>query len=374
MRPTRVEIDLCAIKENIKAIRMASRSKIMMAIKADAYGHGADVVGRFVQDRGLVDMLGVSSIEEGVHLRDAGVSLPVLIFGLINNTKEDIDTVFTHHLIPTLVDDVGIEELVQGACRWNRPIKVHVKTDTGMGRLGHAPDETMELMKRIIKKKEIIISGIYTHFPLSDTPDNAFTQNQLHQFIAFTKRLLSQGLPTGVIHCANSGAVLNYPDSHKDMIRPGLLCYGLYPSNQQPKRTIPVTPAMCLKTAIMFVKRIKKGTGLSYGLTYQLKKDSYIATIPVGYADGYPRSLSNKAQVVIQGKTYPVVGRICMDQSLIELGDDFHPQGREVTIFGNDKITAETVASWCDTIPYEITCNMSRRVPRTYSERDSMVS
>ncbi len=365
MRPTRVEIDLCAIRNNIEAIRAVTQGRIMMAIKADAYGHGSQVVGRFVQDRNLVDMLGVSSIEEGVHLRDAGVSLPILIFGLINYSKEEIDAIFSHRLMPTLVDRRGIDELVSGARKWNRPAEVHVKTDTGMGRLGLVPEKTKEIMETVTAIRELIISGTYTHFPLSDVRDDAFTYEQLQTFIAFTNRLRSQGIPSGLCHCANSGAVMNYPDSYMDMVRPGILCYGLYPGDH-PKSPVAVVPAMTLKTAIMFTKRVKKGTGLSYGLTYRAEKDSYIATIPVGYADGYLRGLSNKAQVLINGRTYPVAGRICMDQTLIDLGDDLYPIGEEVILFGRDVITAETVASWCDTIPYEITCNMSRRVPRTY--------
>lgn len=372
MRPTRVEIDLCAIKQNIKAIRAAVRTKIMMAIKADAYGHGAQVVGRFVQKNNLVDMLGVSSIEEGVHLRDSGISLPILIFGIINNTREDADAVFSHHLTPTLVDESGIEELISGASRWNRPAEVHIKTDTGMGRLGHLPERTIAAAEIISGIKELLIKGVYTHFPLADTMDNTFTENQIQQFIAFHERLLALGICSGITHCANSGAVLNYPGSYLDMVRPGLLCYGLYPSDLI-KNAIPVTPAMSLKTAIVFVKRIKKGSALSYGLTYQLKKDSNIATIPIGYADGYPRILSSRAHVIIHGKRYPVVGRICMDQSLIDLGEDLYPVGEEVVIFGKEIITAQDVAFWGNTIPYEITCNMSRRVRRTYSEEDRIL-
>jgi len=367
VRPTRVEIDLCAIRENIKAIRAATRTKVMMAIKADAYGHGAQVVGRFVQDHDLADMLGVSSIEEAVHLRDAGISLPILIFGLINNTQEDADAVFSYRLIPTLVDETGIDELIKAASRWNRPAEVHVKTDTGMGRLGHPPEKTIIAAKTISEIKELAIKGIYTHFPLADTMDNAFTDDQIQQFRAFYNSIAGMGITSAVAHCANSGAVLNYPESYMDMVRPGLLCYGLYPSDRI-KTRIPVRPAMSLKTAVVFVKKIRKGKALSYGLTYELKKDSNIATIPIGYADGYPRILSNSAHVLIRGRTYPVVGRICMDQSLIDLGEDLYPVGEEVIIFGKEKITAQEVASWGNTIPYEITCNMSRRVRRTYSE------
>lgn len=366
MRPTRVEIDLCAIKNNIRAIRARTHTRVMMAIKADAYGHGASVVGRFVQESNLVDMLGVSCIEEGIHLREAGVSLPILVFGLINNTAEDCDAVFSFRLTPTLVDHTLIKCLVRGARKWNRPITAHLKTDTGMGRLGLAPEETLSLAEELSKMKELVIGGIYTHFPVSDLRGHPFTLDQIQRLGNLFTAMKSRGISPGIRHCANSGAILNHPESFMDMVRPGILCYGLYPSNEHPDDLV-VTPAMTLKTAIMFTKRVKKGTGLSYGLTYRTPSDTCIATIPIGYADGFPRCLSNTARVTIRNKTYPVVGRICMDQSLIDLGDDLYPVGEEVTIFGKNGITAEDIAAWGNTIPYEITCDMSRRVPRTYS-------
>ncbi len=366
MRPTRVEIDLCAIKKNIEAIRALTKRKIMMAIKADAYGHGAKVVGRFVQERNLVEMLGVSCIEEGVHLREAGVTLPILIFGLICGIREDVDAVFSYNLSPSLADNSLTAALIDGARRWSRPIGVHLKTDTGMGRLGLAPEETFRLSQEISKIPEIKLLGVYTHFPVSDVSDHPFTSAQIQAFSGLIGQMKAAGLSPGLSHCANSGAILNHADSFMDMVRPGILCYGLYPTEKHPD-SLRVTPAMTLKTAIMFVKRVKKDTGLSYGLTYRAPQDAYIATLPIGYADGFPRILSNRARVTIEGKTYPVVGRICMDQCLVDLGNDLYPVGQEVTIFGRDGITAETVASWGGTIPYEITCDMSRRVPRTYS-------
>lgn len=366
MRPTRVEIDLSAIKHNLSIIREHTKGRVMMAIKADAYGHGAETVGRFVQERSLVDMLGVSCMEEGLQLRKAGVSLPILIFGLIAGSPDEVDAVFTQNLIPTVVDMAPVEALVHGSRRFNRPIAVHVKTDTGMGRLGLPPEKTLGVIETLASLREIRISGIYTHFPVSDEPDSTFTKAQIRRFIEFSNRIASMNIAVGLRHMANSGAVINYPESFMDMVRPGILCYGLYPSQDMPRK-LDVRPAMTLKTAIMFVKRVRKGTGLSYGLTYRPERDTTIATIPIGYADGYPRSLSNTARVIIAGRHYPVVGRICMDQTLIDLGDDAYPVGQEVILFGPDSITAATVASWGATIPYEVTCEMSRRVPRMYS-------
>jgi alanine racemase len=366
MRPTRVEIDLLAIQHNLELIRARTGGKVMMAIKADAYGHGAETVGRFIQERSLVDMLGVSCIEEGIQLRKAGVRLPILIFGLITSCREDVDALFSHDLMTTVVDMEPIETLVQGSRRWNLPSRIHVKTDTGMGRLGLPPEKTLGVIERIATLPEIAIQGLYTHFPVSDAADDGFTSGQISQFVELANKLSSSGIKVGFRHCANSGAIINHPESFMDIVRPGILCYGLYPSHDMQK-VLDIKPAMTLKTGITYVKRVRKGTGLSYGLTYKPGKDSNIATIPIGYADGYHRCLSNTSRVLIDGKTYPVVGRICMDQTLIDLGDDTYPLGHEVILFGKETITAETVASWSGTIPYEITCDMSRRVPRMYS-------
>ncbi|HOS96172.1 MAG TPA: alanine racemase [Deltaproteobacteria bacterium] len=366
MRPTRVEIDLSAIRHNLELIRARTKGRIMMAIKADAYGHGAQTVGRFVQELGLADMFGVSCIEEGLKLRTAGIRLPILVFGLIAGTPDDIDAVFSENLTPTVVDLAPVEALVQGARKWNRAIAVHVKTDTGMGRLGLSPERTLGVIEHLSTLKEILIAGLYTHFPVSDVPAHPFTDNQIRQFLELSNRIASLGIDAGLRHTANSGAIVNHPESFMDMVRPGILCYGLYPGQDMP-RVLDVRPAMTFKTAVMFVKRVRKGTPLSYGLTFRTERDSTIATIPLGYADGYSRSLSNRAQVSIAGRHYPVVGRICMDQTLIDLGDDAYPVGQEVILFGPESITAADVAAWSGTIPYEVTCEMSRRVPRTYS-------
>ncbi|MEA3222194.1 MAG: alanine racemase [Thermodesulfobacteriota bacterium] len=366
MRPTVVDIDLSAIKHNIEEIKGLTGVRFMMVIKADAYGHGAREVGKFVEKRHLADMFGVTSIEEAIELRDAGIGLPILVFGLADGSGDDIDALFEYNLTPTIVDTSGMDAFVSGARRRERTIYVHLKVDTGMGRLGLLANEALEVLRYISEIKEVQIGGVYTHFPVADTKDKTFTIHQIEVFGHMINEANRLGMDVGIRHCANSGAILNVSKSYMDMVRPGLLCYGLYPSQDISKR-LDVIPAMTLKTSIMFIKRVKKGTALSYGLTYKTKSDTYIATLPVGYADGYFRALSNKARVIIQGKTYPVVGRVCMDQILIDLGDDLYPVGQEVILFGKDIITAETVASWCDTIPYEITCNMSRRVVRTYS-------
>jgi alanine racemase len=364
MRPTRVEIDLCAIKRNITAIRARTGTRIMMAIKADAYGHGAGVVGRFVQERNLVDMLGVSCIEEGIGLREAGVSLPILIFGLINRSREDCDAVFST-TSPHPCGRLPGGQSSPRRLRWNRSIGVHIKTDTGMGRLGLAPEESLSLSPSGGHEGAQCRRRVHP-FPGLRRPGASLHGRPDPEVQVVRAGPQAMGISPGLVHSANSGAILNHPESYLDMVRPGILCYGLYPAEEH-GNGLKVTPAMTLKTAIMFTKRVKKGTCLSYGLTYQAPTDTNIATIPIGYADGFPRSLSNKARVTIGTRTYPVVGRVCMDQSLVDLGEDLYPDGQEVIIFGKEGITAAEVAAWAGTIPYEITCDMSRRVPRTYA-------
>jgi alanine racemase len=365
MRSTRVEIDLGAVSHNLKQIRRLAGTGIMMAIKADAYGHGAREVGRLVERERLVDMLGVSSIEEGIDLRDAGVKLPVLIFTLVDKTKEDIDALFEYRLTPTITDNYHFEVMVDGARRWGRPIEVHLKTDTGMGRLGLPPEEALDVLNSLSGINEIKVSGIYTHFPVSDSLDTEFTKEQIFMFQQIIDKARFLGRDIKYMHCANSGAIVNHSDSYMNMVRPGILCYGLYPSPEC-TRKLNVIPAMTMKSSIVFIKRVRKGTGLSYGLTYKTGRDTYIGTVPVGYADGYMRSLSNKTFCVIDGKKYPLVGMICMDQCLVELGDDVYPPGQEVIMFGREIVTAEDLAQWSGTIPYEVICNTGRRMPRIY--------
>ena len=322
--------------------------------------------GRTPVRLGIVDRFIVTRVAPQF---DAGGNLTRIGFWLLirlSGYDEGFQHAHTIKVVSWPQDDTYlVDALVAGAKRWGRSIEAHFKTDTGMGRLGLPPEEALDKINSIASIREIRIAGIYTHFPVSDARDKTFTREQIFQFQNLIDKAKYLGLKLGLRHCANSGAILDHPESYMDIIRPGILCYGLYPSHEC-GRDLDVVPAMTMKSAVMFTKRVKQGTGISYGLTYTTKRDTYLATIPVGYADGYPRALSNNKRVIINDKTYPVVGRICMDQCVVELGDDIYPVGQEVILFGKETITAETVADWCGTIPYEITCNMSRRVPRTY--------
>jgi alanine racemase len=367
LRRTYVEIDLAAIKHNLQQIRRAigGTVKILLPVKADAYGHGLKEVSLFTQKEGLVDMLGVASASEGIELRLAGVDLPILVLGLTLPDEDIVDTILDYNLSQT-VADLTLPELIaaRAPARKNRGF-VHLKVDTGMGRIGCSVNEAREIARGIARLKAVTLEGIFSHFPAADNGDPGFTRGQIAQFRAIISDLKSDGIEIPLKHLANSAGLVNFPDSHFDMVRPGIMSYGLHPA-QGMVTGMDLVPAMTLKSNIVFIKKVPAGTPLSYGLTFVTRRESRIATVPLGYGDGYSRFLSNRAAVLINGKAYPVVGRVSMDQILIDLGDDDYPPGQEVVLFGRETITAETLAQWIGTIPYEVTCGISKRVQRTY--------
>jgi alanine racemase len=367
LQRTIAEIDLNAIKSNIAAIRekVGRDKKVLLAIKSDGYGHGAIQVARAVEDAELVDVLGVALPDEGIELRESGIQLPILIMGLILPHKEIIETLLDYDMCQTVADTHLAEEISKVARMRKKEVNLHLKIDTGMGRIGCNPEDTIEFARYITKLDYILLEGVFSHFPISDEPDSDFTRQQIADFKNIIDELTAANIPIRYKHIANSAAILNYDESTFNMVRPGIMAYGYMPSNTC-KKTIPLIPAMTLKSCIIFLKRVKKGTALSYGLTYVTKRDTNIATIPIGYGDGYSRFLSNRGSVLINGKLYPVSGRVCMDQILVDLGEDSYEIGEEVILFGKEKVTVETIADWIGTIPYEITCSISKRVPRVF--------
>jgi alanine racemase len=367
-RKTIVEINLGAIKHNLLSIRekTGAGTKILLAVKADGYGHGAVQVSKCVEKNGLADILGVSSPSEGIELRNAGITLPILILGLILPREDAIKTLFDHDLSQT-VADLSLASLIsKEAVARKKRLNLHLKVDTGMGRIGCPADKAVDIASSISRLDGVNLEGIFSHFPVSDDPDSDFTRKQIEQFKKIHVGLEEKNIRVPLRHMANSAAIFNYTESIFNMVRPGIMAYGYMPSHSC-RHSISIIPAMTMMSCIVFVKRVRKGTPLSYGLIYSPDRDSNIATIPVGYGDGYSRSLSNKAQVIIKNKKYPVVGRVCMDQILVNLGDDEFDLGEEVTLFGGSDITAETIADWMGSIPYEVTCAISKRVPRIYT-------
>jgi len=374
-RPTWAEINLDNLAYNFKQVKkiLEPKVKIMVTVKADAYGHGLiPVAKRLVSCK--ADWLGVASIDEGIKLREANINLPILVMGLI--LKADTKPVFRYRLTPTICDN-DLASVLNGRARaFGKPINVHIKVDTGMGRIGVLPEEASGLVKRIHKFKYLNIEGIFTHFPLADM-NKDFTLHQIALFNRLTHQLKKEGINIPLIHAANSMGIIGYKNSHFNMVRPGLVIYGLYPKedfpakagSRQMRENINLKPVLSLKTKVMYVKKVPAGSGISYGHDYVTKKAARIVTLPIGYGDGYPRSLSNRAPVLIRGGRFKISGKICMDQLMVDAGDSTVKVGDEVVLIGyqgKNRITTEELARLSGTIPYEIVCGLGSRIPRIY--------
>lgn len=363
-RPTWAEVNLKNLEHNFKEIksRLRPETKILVTVKADAYGHGLIPVSKRLAANGA-DFLGAASIDEGIRLRKAGIKTPILILSLI--LKKDIQPLFSYDLIPTVCDEELASALNRKASARNKPIRLHIKVDTGMGRIGVSHDNAFRLVKKIHKLKFIIIDGIFTHFPFADI-NRKFTVFQINLFNKLVSDLKKSGIVIPLVHAANSIGLIDYRDSHFTMVRPGLVIYGLYPKQGL---KINLKPVLSLKTRVIFIKQVPAGYGISYGHTYITKRRTRIATLPIGYGDGYPRNLSNLAWLLIGGRRLRVSGRICMDQIMVDVGAQKLKIGDEVVLIGNQgkqKITAEELARLAKTIPYEIVCGLGSRIPRIY--------
>jgi len=358
-------INLNNIRKNLKGIRekVGDKVKICPAVKADAYGHGAVAISKMIENEKLAEYLGVATVEEGIELRENGINLPILLFGV--TFKDQLQKAIENNLTLTIVSLKTLEDTINISQKLNKKAKIHIKVDTGMGRIGATASESIEIIKNAYKSENIILEGVFTHFPKSDEKDKSFSLNQIEIFKKLKKDVENLNINIPLFHMANSGAILDLPSSYFDMVRPGVMTYGYYPSKET-SESIKIYPSMKLRTEIAFIKKVKKGTPISYGGTFIAPKDCYIATVPIGYADGLNRQLSNRHDVIIDNKTYKIAGRVCMDQTMIYLEDDFYDIGTEVVFFDFDKITVSTVAEELSTIPYEVTCWISKRVKRYY--------
>ena len=363
---TRAIIRLDRLRRNIKAARkkIGGHPKICVPVKADAYGHGAVAVSRSALEAGA-EYLGVALLREGVELRNAGIDAPVMIFS--QSLPEDLPVIVSLDLIPFVSDNEFIEKAAKAAVRAKKPLTVHLKIDTGMGRLGCQPEEAAGLAIKIALAKKLRLGGVATHFAASDSlkkSDIAYTKKQIQRFGEAVSSIRKAGIEPGIVHAANSGALVFHEDSYFDMIRPGIFLYG-YPPGPVPG----VEPVMELRSTLVSIKKVRKGESVSYNRTWIARKDTFIGIIPTGYADGFPRGLSNNHSILIRGKAYPLAGRICMDQCMVDLGS--RPEAQrwdEAVIFGPGFINAADMAEKINTIPYEITCGINKRVPREYKE------
>ena len=374
-RRTWVDIDLDAIQHNLDLIRKTTGSaEVMCVVKADAYGHGVEQIALEYQRMGI-KWYAVSNIEEAVELRRCGIRGDILILG------------YTPHNVTYLLSDYDItqavfseeyaEQLSSAAVKLGVRIKCHIKADTGMGRIGFncrsdafAADQ-LDPCQRVCSLPGLDVNGIFTHFAVADEGEDgeAFTRSQFNSFVSLTEKLAQRGITFRWRHCCNSGGILEYPDMHLDMVRPGIILYGLCPSSVLRNR-FDLRPVMHLRSVISMVKPLEAGATVSYGRTFTAPKDMVLATAPIGYADGYPRILSNNQEVLLHGQRVPIVGRVCMDQLMLDVtGIEGVKAGDRITAFGIDgdaEITVDELADKMGTVNYELICRMARRVPRVY--------
>lgn len=363
------KVDLDAIYQNILNVRkkIGNEVKLLGVIKADAYGHGAVEVGLHLQE--IVDGFAIAVVEEGIILRDNGIQKPLLILGF--TAPYQYPELLKNDISQTIYDYDMAKELNHVAAAMHTVAKVHIKLDTGMTRIGIKDNEEgIALVKKIAELPCIQIEGLFTHFAKADMTGTEYTDMQFLRFMNFAKRLEEENISIPIKHVANSAAIMDYENTYLDQVRSGIITYGLYPSEEVNKEHLALTPAMELKSHIVYVKDIEPGTSIGYGGTFVAEKPMKIATIPVGYGDGYPRSLSNKGSVLIHGKRAPIVGRICMDQFMVDVTDiEGVAMLDEVTLVGRDGDTVlpvEEVADLAGSFNYEFCCDVGRRIPRVY--------
>lgn len=362
VRVTRALVDIGAITHNISGIRnrIGPDKRLLAVVKADAYGHGALQVSRAALDCGA-DCLAVAIPEEGSDLRDRGVDCPILVFGLIQ--PDEAWKPVTSGLEQTVCSVELLDALDQESRKHSLNTGVHIKVDTGMGRIGLAPEDLVDFARRVTSCANVHLKGVYSHFSCADELDKSFSYTQIRRFEEVLQALQAADIPVPLRHMANSAAVLDLPEAHFDMVRPGIMIYGLYPSPEV-SHSVHLRPAMSFVTRICQVKTVPPGTPVGYGRTFVTNRHTTIATIPVGYADGYHRNLSNKAHVLAAGKRVPLLGRVAMDMCMIDVSSIPGVQpGDDVVLFGPE-LPVEELASIIGTINYEVVTGIGKRVPR----------
>jgi alanine racemase len=367
-RPTFCFIDLDALRWNFRQIRerVGPAVKILAMIKANAYGHGAPAVAQALAAEGC-EAFGVATLEEGVELRQAGIRAPILI--LAGVYPEQVDQFVQNTLTPVLHELETLRKLDTALHDRGATLKIHLEVDTGMGRIGFLAAEIDSWLPELSKLKSVELEGIFSHFSEAESSNEQYTETQLKNFLCVVDRLRHAGLLTPLVHMAKSAALITVPASHLAIVRPGLILYGIYPSPDMAK-DIALKPLLTWKTRIIQLKRLSKGASIGYGRTFVTGRQSLIATLPVGYADGYQRVLSNCAAVLVRGNRAPVVGRISMDLTTIDVTDIRGvKQGDEVVLLGRQgsaEISVDEMAAWSNTISYEILTSIGARVPRIY--------
>jgi alanine racemase len=367
---TQALISLPSFHHNLDVVRnyIGPRPAIMAVVKANAYGHGVEVLAHEALHAGA-SMLGVARVQEAIELRRAGIDVPILVFEL--PPADQIGTALFHQLTLTVSTPEGAAQVSATAERIRQRAVVHAKVDTGMTRLGFHYQDAAPLLAAVAKLPGISLEGVYSHFATSDEEDLIFARTQLDRFLVVVEELKRLGVNVAIRHMANSGAIIALPESHLDMVRPGIMLYGYAPRPGMVQK-YPLQPVMSLVSRIALVKTVAAGVAVSYGRRYYTPGTTRIATVPIGYADGYSRLLTNKATALINGIRYPVVGTICMDQLMVDLGPEGGgSEGDRVVLIGSsgkESINADDIAALLGTISYEVTCLITKRVPRVFVE------
>jgi len=366
------EVDLDAIWENMVHMKenIAENTKILAVIKTDGYGHGGVPIAKMLEQLDFMFGYAAATYEEAHVLREAGVKKPILILGY--TFPYCYEELIRDEIRPAVYRRDTVEELAAAAVKVGQKAKVHIKVDTGMGRIGITPDEEgLEFVRFLIEHPELEVEGIFTHFAKSDEADKTSANHQLELFQNFIDKIQTElGITIPVKHCSNSAAILEMPQANMDMVRAGITTYGLYPSEEVSKDIVPLRAAMSLYSHIVYCKMIHAGQSVSYGGLFTAQKDTRVATIPVGYGDGYPRSLSGRGYVLIHGKRAPILGRVCMDQFMVDISEIPEAMdGDKVTLLGMDgteRITAEELGELSGRFNYEFVCDLGKRIPRVY--------
>lgn len=376
IRPVWAEIDLDKIAFNMRNIKnVAGDREVIAVIKADAYGHGAVELAEVLLENGA-SRFAVAIITEAIELRESSIKAPIMILGY--TPIEFGEDLIKYGIEQTVYDLEYAKQLSEIALKMGKKAKIHIALDTGMGRIGFMPnEESLNEVLEIAYLDGIETVGIFTHFSTADEEDKEYTNYQFAKIQNFIKMLSNNGVNIPIKHVSNSGAIIDLPETYLDAVRAGIILYGYYPSNEVNKERLSIEPALTLKAKIGHVKKLEKGMYVSYGRTFKTERDSIIATLPIGYADGYSRLLSGKAKVIVNGKFANVIGRICMDQCMIDVTDVGEVKvGDEVIILGEDrdlKFNADDMAELIDTINYDILCMIKHRVPRIYKKNNEII-
>ena len=366
--PTYATIHLAALAHNLSQIKryLSPGCDIMAVVKANAYGHGAVETAQALSHQGI-ERFAVASLDEGIALRDAGLSASIVVLGAL--LEEQVRDLVAYRLTPVVSDGLILPSLVKATHSQPAPYPIHLKVETGMGRLGFSPEELLSILDDPTLRGPLHVEGLMTHLADADGTDSAFTERQLGLFRSMSERIQQRGLTVPLIHAANSAAIIRFPDTHFSLVRPGIMLYGYH--TLPPCISAPdLKPVLSLQSTIVQLRNIPRGGTVSYNRTFVAKRPTRIAVLPIGYADGYSRRLSHRASVLIQGRRAPIIGLVCMDMIMIDV-TDFGPVpvGETVTLIGQqggESIWADEVSSWMDTIPYEVLCGIGPRVPRRY--------